>query len=161
MSGSECYIMVGPLGAGKTTYAKAFAAEAELVYLCPDDLWDRAQVSRYSDELSISIWGQMYGRIYQCIKRRESFILDSAQSSRSSRMEVTGVIKSMSHGQYRITAIHLHCSLERCLAGVKSRNDLVPREKVCEYYETLQKEPPALADGYDRIIPVHRDEKGR
>ena len=158
MSDMQCYIMIGPLGAGKTTYAKALANDSSLIYLCPDDLWDRSEFSTYSDDIKIPSWGRIYDRIYQCVKRNESFILDSAQATRSSRIEVTGVIRSMSHGHYKITAIHLLSSLEQCLQGVRSRQDLVPESKVLEYYEALLREPPSLTDGYDEIIPIRRDE---
>ena len=161
MRALECYIMIGPLGVGKTTYAKAFARERALAYLCPDDHWDRLQISHYSDEISIPVWGHLYDQIYQCIRRSENFILDSAQSTRGSRREVAGVIRSMSRGRCKITAIHLESSLEQCLRGARSRPDRVPPEMVREYYEMLQKEPPALADGYDELIVVRRDEHER
>jgi predicted kinase len=156
MRQNECYIMIGPIGAGKTTYAKELAREAALIYLCPDDHWDRTRSGRYSDETSIQTWGRIYDQIYQCIKRRRNFVLDSAQVRRSSRREITGVIRTVSRGTYRVKAVHMQCDLQRCLQGVRSRRDLVPEEKVREYFEVLQRELPDLDDGYDEIITVQR-----
>jgi predicted kinase len=146
--------MIGAIGSGKTTYARRLAKESNLVYLSPDDYWDRSSIHEFSDEISIESWARIYARIYQCIKRGQDFIVDSAQRNRRSRRELTGVIKSMAHGEYKITGIFLKRDYDECLAGVRTRKESVPEEKICEYYESLQKEPPTLGDGFDEIIEV-------
>lgn len=154
MSQNRCYVMVGAIGAGKTTYAKELAQLEALVYLSPDDFWDRSRVDEYSDQIQIDVWGSIYSQMYQLIKQRRDFVLDSAQVRRSSRREVTGVIRSIAGDDYRLAAILVQCDLERCLARVRSRGEFVPEERIQAYYKVLMEEPPSLDDGYDEIILV-------
>jgi len=146
--------MIGPLGAGKTTFAKRFCEERGLVYLSPDDHWDRSKLREYSNEISINAWGNVYAQIYECIKREQEFLVDTAQRERRSRREITGIIRSMSHGEYKITGIHVKRDLGQCLESVRGREEIVPDERVREYYDSLQQQPPDPGDGYDEIIEV-------
>ncbi len=150
----RCFIMIGPLGAGKTTFAKRFCEERGLVYLSPDDHWDRSKLREYSNEISINAWGNVYAQIYECIKREQEFLVDTAQRERRSRREITGIIRSMSHGEYKITGIHVKRDLGQCLESVRGREEIVPDERVREYYDSLQQQPPDPGDGYDEIIEV-------
>lgn len=154
----KCYLTVGCLASGKTKIAKEIATKEHLIYLNPDEFWDRKSIKEYSPPIWINAWSEVYKRVYQAIKNEQSFIIDSIQKNHVVRKEIINVIRSIAHNQCEIIGMWVKTDLDKCIERNKIREDSVPEEEIIKVYNIIQQEPPSLEeDGYDRIIEVENN----
>ena len=61
---AKMYLMCGLSGAGKTTFAKKFAEENNLIYLSIDDFYKHYSDGEYTDETGFNVWMKFFYAIH-------------------------------------------------------------------------------------------------
>jgi len=154
-------IMIGAMGSGKTTVAKLLAQQFGLHYINPDDYWERGEP--YSWERACENWAHAVAQQYKCVKTGISYVLDTSSRVQRVRQEACRVVKAWSHGKpvddFRVVGFFVDADLNTCLRRNKRRKESQPDDKVVEYYELLESNPPRqVEDGFDLLIKVSNDD---
>lgn len=153
-----CVGMIGAIGSGKSTVAKLLAEKYDLKIVNPDDYWERDEP--YTPERARENWAKAMGEEYKYVKSGQSFIIDTASRVSIARKELTSVIQAWSAGKWEddfiVVGVYVKTDLNICLRRNDERGkDRQPAERVLEYWNALEQEPPEMeADGFDRLYVV-------
>jgi len=158
---NNAIIMIGAMGSGKTHIAKLLAKEFGLVYINPDNYWERDEP--YSWGRVCENWSRAVAKQYRCVKMGFSFVLDTSSRVQRVRQEATRVVKAWSHGKpgsnFRVIGFYVDTSLDVCLRRNQARENSQSSKKVMEYHDLLQADlPKQREDGFDILIKFSNDE---
>ena len=73
----KMYLMCGLSGAGKTTFAKNFAKENDLCYLCIDDFYKEYSGGVYNEDTGFKVWIEFFKAIHQLEKTGRDILIDT------------------------------------------------------------------------------------
>lgn len=74
---AKMYLMCGLSGAGKTTFAKEFAEENDLIYLSIDDFYKEYGHGQYDEDTGFSVWIEFFKAIHMMENYHVNIIIDT------------------------------------------------------------------------------------
>ena len=136
--------MVGPPGAGKSTYARKLAKETGAVVIETDEIRKQAG----------PLWTELEDGIVEMIEENipNDIILDAPHCSRFERKLSTDLL--MMHG-YDVVAVVIKTPLEECLLRNATRSKNVPRHAITRWENTLERELSTIpSEPFKKVITV-------
>ena len=150
MENPTAFLMVGPPGAGKTTYARRLAAERGATIIEGDEIR-----SRIGKELNAPpMWTDLEDAIVERIAflAPGSIILDGPHCDRFERRQATDLLRM--HG-YDVTAVVLQTPLDVCVMRNARRSRSVPRHAITRWENRLEKELSTIPnEDFKEVITV-------
>ena len=146
------FVLVGPPGAGKTTYAAKLSEVENAVVISGDDL--RAEL--YGSPEIQGDWGEIWNRIDELVSESCGLpvILDGTHCRPDYRSEAITLLRS--YGYDRVEAVILETSLATCLARNFKRNRSVPDYVVKQMHSDLQRSLKTIQEeDFDSFHFVH------
>ena len=134
MENLTAYILVGPPGSGKSTYANELADSENAVVISGDDI--RSEL--YGSAEVQGDWGEIWERIDECVSESCGMpvIIDGTHCREDYRAEAITLLRS--YGYNRVEAIVMKTSLATCLARNFKRERNVPDYIVKQMHSDLQ-----------------------
>ena len=134
MNKLTAYVLVGPPGSGKSTYAAKLAATENAVIISGDDI--RSEL--YGSAEIQGDWGEIWERIDELVSEScgVPVILDGTHCRKDYRAEAIALLRS--YGYDRVEAIVMETSLANCLARNFKRERNVPDYVVKQMHSDLQ-----------------------
>lgn len=125
--------MVGPPGAGKTTYARKLSKETGAVVIEGDAVGD--EISPYSP----AAWTDLQDAIEEEIQDLlpNPIILDGPHCARFERQQAVDLLKSYG---YEVVAVVMQTPLETCILRNAKRSRSVPRHAITRWENRLERE---------------------
>lgn len=149
---------IGIPGSGKTTVLKKLAETLPAVYVCPDDI--RAEVSGgdpTNHDHEDTVWALARIRSLQALEGEKNVIIDATFTRKEIREEFAELLRE--GGAVQIIGAYADISPAVAHERNKSRERVVDEDIVNTRYELLQRDPPALSEGFDAIVPLAQVEK--
>lgn len=131
---AKMYLMSGPSGAGKTTFAKKFAEEHGIQYLGIDDFYRMFNGSESLHEDEFDVWMAFYKAIHLAEQKGRDIIVDTNAPSVSSRTEFLNWFPTFEHYLFFIDA-----PFELCVRNNQSRTRRVPYDEMKRIYSSIQR----------------------
>jgi predicted kinase len=134
MNKLTAYVLVGPPGSGKSTYAAKLAATENAVIISGDDI--RSEL--YGSAEIQGDWGEIWERIDELVSEScgVPVILDGTHCRKDYRAEAIALLRS--YGYERVEAVVMETSLANCLARNFKRERNVPDYVVKQMHQDLQ-----------------------
>ena len=148
-------ILIGPPGAGKTTYRKAFIEKTKLAsfdccYISSDELRTYKKEHNLIWDSS-TLFAEIKQRILDILKDNSWVILDATNCNKLHRSStVKKIRKTVPSAQ--IIGVVFNCTLYDCLTQNHNRDVIVPDDVVIKMWENLRDNPPSINEGFDVII---------
>lgn len=155
-------ILMGVVGAGKSTLAKTLAETQNAVILASDEIrkeYIRAGIipKEYDSKDNHIVFSEMHKRIEKFAKEGKSIIVDSTNIPASSRKPIIDIAQKYC---YKVSGRVLLLDDEKCIERVIYRQTHErdshyisnPREAVGIYKDRLIHGWPSLEEGFDQII---------
>lgn len=141
------YIMIGPAGSGKSTFARENFPAAQILST------DAIRKALFGDEADQQNGAEVFRQAYATIRRRLkagiSVVFDATNTTDAARKEVLSRVKDI---DCRKVAIYMNTPLEICKARNAERSRVVPDTVIEKQHKAMMKwstEIPAL---FDEII---------
>ena len=136
---SKLYVMCGMSGSGKTTFAKRFAEEHDLHYLCPDDFYRVYNGDECRHYNEFEIWMALFRALHMAEQQGIDTIFDTNTPTYSDRCQMLTWFPSFEHH-----LIYIRADLELCLQNNRSRRRVIPQEEMDKM--ALHFQPPMFGE---------------
>lgn len=143
---AKMYLMCGLSGAGKTTFAKKFAEENDLVYLSIDDFYKKAG-GIYTDETGFEVWIEFFKTIHLLEKYRCNILIDTNAPTFVKRQQFIDWFPSFN--EYNLIYIAIDDE-ELRKKNNASRGRVVPVDEMERMRKEFE-EPVDFFRGYQRV----------
>ena len=148
-------ILIGPPGAGKTTYRKAFMEQAKKI---PFDCYPISsdELRTYKKEHHL-VWDN--ATLFAEIKEKMLYILTDGSwvildATNCNKLHRSGMVKKIRKTvpNTQIIGVVFDSSLYDCLTQNHNRDVVVPDDVVIKMWENLRDNPPSISEGFDVIV---------
>lgn len=144
MENPTAFLMVGPPGAGKSTYARKLSQETGAIVIETDE------IRREAGPLWTALEDGILEKIEECLPN--DIILDAPHCSRFERKLSTDLL--MMHG-YDVVAVVVQTPIEVCLLRNATRSKNVPRHAITRWENTLERELSSIPnEPFKEVITV-------
>lgn len=159
---TKLILLIGLPGSGKSTLAQQLIAEPSRTLLISTDTI-RGQL--FGDEAIqgpwLLVWRELQRQLQQAalvINQGQATvaIYDATNAARRQRKDAIALCRET--GFTHITGLWFDTPIWLCLWRNRRRQRQVPEEVIFRMYRQLRDAPPALVDGFDRLIRYHLDE---
>ena len=140
---SKMYLMCGISGSGKTTYAKQFAKENNLVYLGIDDMYAEINGDECIHENPFKAWILFYEKIHSLAVAGTSCVVDTNALTFCHRTQFLDWFPEFDEHHL----IYIRASEELFIVNNNSRKRVIPMDRLREMEEMFA--PPTLAEHED------------
>lgn len=154
---SKFYLMTGMSGAGKTTFAKAYAKENHLLYLCPDDFYalvngdERLHIHEYE------IWRMIFDAIRLAERDKRDIILDTNSPTRANRVSLLDTFTEFD--EYIL--IEMRAPFDVCWENNQNRNRTIPVKDFQMIWKSLEPVVEELEDSrWNKIFSCGWEKEG-
>lgn len=144
-----CHFLIGPPGCGKSTLA------TQLIQLEPTAKivsTDQIRCELFGDESIQGDWSiiesNVLAKIRGAIQAKQPVIYDATNSKKKWRILL---LRQIADEQVQWIAWYLQTPLAICKAWNKQRTRQVPELVIEEFFQSLQENPPQLAEGFIAI----------
>src|SRR5258708_1637635 len=143
---------VGIPASGKTTMLCKLAVDLDIKRICTDDI--REEFFGYAADQSHNqeAWLETYQRVAQELAAGRPVIIDATHTERFRRIEA--IERYRSWGAAAVVATVLSTPIEICIKRNMNRSRQVPNHVIYKMYSKLKAYPPALSEGFDKIIGI-------
>ena len=148
---AKMYLMSGCSGAGKTTFAKAFAMEHDLKYLGVDDFYAFVNGDECIHTNTFEVWIAFYQAIHEAEVNNIDVVVDTNAITRSHREQFIEWFPTFEHH-----LIYIDANIELRMKNNKSRRRQVPDDVMVKMTERLQS--PWFDEKFESIIWVVNNE---
>jgi predicted kinase len=125
--------MCGLSGVGKTTYAKKFAEENNLVYLGIDEFYAKVNGDECIHENQFEVWIEFFKAIHEAEVNRVSCIIDTNAITKCHREQFLDWFPTFEHH-----LIYIRSSEELRYLNNYNRKRVIPDEVMAEMYEKFE-----------------------
>ena len=147
----KAFVLIGPPGAGKSTYAKQLAKEHNAVVICGDLLRDQLEATGDFEPCWIQIWDNVEESIEENCGL--PIILDGTYCRPDYRAEALTLLNT--YGYTQVEAIVVNPPLEICIQQNQQRQRQVPEHIIKEMHSSLQRTLRNLHnEGFDYVTEV-------
>jgi predicted kinase len=150
MNNPIAFLMIGPPGAGKSTYARKLSKETGAYIIEGDEI--RSQVGKQMKRPAhwTELEDAIEGEIQEILP--ESLILDGPHCDRLERRQAVDLLQSYG---YDVVAVVLKTPLETCILRNATRHRSVPRHAITRWENRLEKELSSLpTEPFKEIITI-------
>jgi predicted kinase len=148
MNQVTAYVLVGPPGSGKSTYAAKLAEIENAVIISGDDIRSELYGSAETQGNWAEIWDEIDTRVSESCGM--PVILDGTHCRKDYRAEAIALLWSYAYD--RVEAIVMETSLEKCLERNASRKRKVPEHVIEQMHSDLQQSLKTITDeDFDRF----------
>jgi len=137
---SIMYLMSGPSGAGKTTFAKKLAEDRNLQYLGIDDFYAVFNGSEKRHEDEFDVWMAFFQAIHLAELKGRNIVVDTNSPTKSKRTEFLDWFG----GFDQHVLIFVNAPVELCVANNLSRERVIPEDAMNEIIASI--EHPLIED---------------
>jgi len=155
---ANAILTIGVPGSGKTTFAKNFAKEQNLDYICPDEIRHDRFEEGFDPENQTEVWREAKLQVRESLRENRSLLLDSTMVDKNSRVSMINFITSIDP-EAEIIAMHFDVPLEICLERNANRERHVPEHVIKSMFNRLEHNPVSESEGFSNIIKL--DEMGQ
>ena len=150
---AEMYLMSGPSGAGKTTFAKEFAKKRNLQYLSIDDFYTLINGDERRHEDETEVWLIFFKAIHLAEQHGRNVIIDTNSPTATKRSEFVDWFPNFEHH-----LIFIDAPFELCKQNNASRWRQIPDDELREIYETVERPMPDEVEGKWSSVSYYRNE---
>lgn len=154
---SKMYLMSGPSGAGKTTFAKQFAKDNGYQYLCIDDFYTLINGDERLHEDCTEVWLIFFKAIHLAEMHGRNVVIDTNSPTKTKRTEFLDWFPSFEHNLIFVSAPY-----DLCVQNNASRNRKIPAGELREIFDSVENPSDETEDErWSTIISVQNyDNKG-
>lgn len=148
----KLYMMCGVSGSGKTTWAKKFAEENNLLYLNPDNFYALYNGDERRHLHEFEIWMALYRALHMAEEDKRDCVFDTNAPSFTDRAQIIDWFPSFEH--------HLVCiyaPAELCLRNNANRNRVIPPEEMEKMFARFQMPGEDDAALWDSVTCLKND----
>ena len=125
MAKPKLYLMSGISGSGKTTFAKRFAEENGLYYLCPDDFYRMFNGDDRIHKNEFEIWMALFRALHMAEQQGIDTIFDTNNPTHVSRLQILDWFPD-----FDPHLIYIEAEPELCMANNRSRRRVIPPDEM-------------------------------
>lgn len=152
---SKMYLMCGPSGAGKTTYALQLAkANPQARYLNIDEFYKTYHGGKEIHDHEFEVWIQFFEAIHAAEKDGVDVIIDTNAPTMVDRVQF---IKWFSFDSYRLYVVQ--ANWEICAANNQRRTRKVPNDQLWHMFDKFEEPTVDEYAKWDNIIWIENDGK--
>lgn len=129
----KMYLMSGPSGAGKTTFAKRFAKDNGYQYFCIDDFYALINGDERLHEDETDVWLIFFKAIQLAEQHGRNIVIDTNSPTRTKRTEFLDWFPSFEHN-----LIFVYAPFELCVQNNAGRNRKIPADELREIYDSVE-----------------------
>lgn len=141
MSKPVLYMMCGLSGSGKTTFAKKFAEENGLYYICPDDFYRMFNGDDRIHTNEFEIWMALFRALRMAEQRCQDTIFDTNNPTYVGRTQILDWFPG-----FDTHLIYIHADADLCRANNRSRCRVIPAEEMDRMIDVF--EPPSFDEDH-------------
>lgn len=141
MNRPKMYLMSGPSGAGKTTFAKQFAQDNGYQYLCIDDFYTLINGNEQAHEDETDVWLIFFKAIQLAELHKRNIVIDTNSPTKVKRTEFLDWFSSFEHH-----LIFVYAPFELCAKNNASRNRTIPSDEFKEIFDSVEIPSDATED---------------
>ena len=130
---AKMYLMSGMSGSGKTTFARRFAEENDLQYLCIDDFYALINGDEKRHEDEHYVWQVFFLAIHLAEEHNRDIIIDTNAPTKSKRTEFLDWFPNFEHH-----LIFVDASFELCVKNNNSRNRVIPFAEMIKMFSEIE-----------------------
>lgn len=146
------YLMCGLSGSGKTTFAKSFAEENDLLYLNPDKFYELYNGDERRHYHEFEIWMALFRALHMAEQDGVSVVFDTNSPTIVNRSQILDWFPD-----FEPHLIYIEASKELCRKNNLSRRRVIPEEEMERIFRSFQ--PPEFdEDSRWKTIRVLRNE---
>lgn len=151
---SKLYLMSGSSGSGKTTFAKSFAKEHDLLYLCPDDFYGLIHGDERIHKDEFDVWMTIWRAIHLAEVNRRDCIVDTNSPTHVDRDQFLNWFDSFDEHHL----IFVSATPELCMKNNAARRRVIPEAEMKRILSKV--EPPTLNEDsrWDSITICRNDD---
>ena len=143
-------MLVGPPGAGKTSYANLLKKKyMNFEIISPDEIRKEMTGDERDQLHNTEVFDKVYSRISTYLAEGYNVIYDATNCRSNYR---TRILDYCSSDAKIILCIVFTTSIATCIERNRERNKPVPEEVIENMWFTLKKHPPTIFEGYDVIF---------
>ena len=142
----KLYVMCGISGCGKTTFAKRFAENRGLRYICSDDFYRAFNGDDRIHENKFQVWIAIYQAIRFAEENRLDCIIDSHNPTLCSRTQFLEWFPS-----FEPHLIYIIADSDLCITNNQARRRVIPKDDMDKIIEGFR---PPLLDEDDRWASI-------
>lgn len=132
----KLYMMCGISGSGKTTFAKKFAEENDLYYICPDDFYKMLNGDDRIHTNEFEVWMTLFRALHMAEQQGRNTIFDTNNPTHVSRLQILDWFPG-----FEFHLIYIYAAPELCLKNNSSRRRVIPEDEMKRMIRTF--EPPS------------------
>ena len=126
----EVYIIAGPNGSGKTTFAKEFIKDVALPFINADEIAERLSPG-HLEKVKVKAGKMFFAEIEGCIAQGDSFVIETTLAGKY----LLKVINKLRENEYKIIVIYIYVesveeAIHRIDIRIKKGGHMVPREDI-------------------------------
>ena len=130
-------MMCGLSGSGKTTFAKKFAEENDLYYICPDDFYRMLNGDDRIHTNEFEIWMALFRALHMAEQRGQDTIFDTNNPTYVGRAQILDWFPG-----FDTHLIYIHADNDLCRNNNQSRRRVIPAEEMEKMISVF--EPPSF-----------------
>lgn len=136
----------------KTTICLELAKRLDVQRLNTDDI--REELTGDSEDQSVNqqAWDLLYARAKNLIEEGKPVIIDATHAASWYRIKDAARYKE--YGAKEVIGLYVQSPTDIVKQRNKSRGRMVPEHAIERHQNNLNSEPPALSDGFSKIIEI-------
>lgn len=150
---SKMYLMSGISGSGKTTFAKEFAEENDLLYLNPDEFYKIFHGDERIHENAFEVWIALFQAIHVAETNGRDCIIDTNALTVVDRVQFLNWFPDFDEHHL----IYVSAPQALCMKNNAKRHRVIPEERMERFFNTVEV-PSKLEDPrWTSISFVHNE----
>jgi len=146
---STFYLMCGISGSGKTTFSKEFAADGNLLYLCPDDFYavfsGTGTAEGHKNEFDV--WSAFFRAIHNAEREGSSCIIDTNAPTFVDREQFLNWFPGFN--EYHL--IYIKADEDLCVQNNKKRDRVIPDNEIRRMIRKFEEPDPEKESRWNSI----------